>query len=400
MSLGDFIRDHHLWHRRCADVIDQVAFVTGGTSTASSDNFILAPTIGSVGTVLRLVDGQTFHFIADHTNTTTNPTLTVGSASAVTIKKIDGAASLGTLIAGDILANNAYIVSYSLSANAFVLLNPSQSAGYVAGINAAGTDQSGATAVTAPITNVGGGSGGVRLPAIKQGSWYAIYNTGSSAGCNVYPASGDAIGNLSANAALPLSAAQGAIFYAKAAASWMPILGAGANRILTTPAGSSTSFAKVGGVLFNYSADAGNSGTSETDLYSDSIAASTLGTNGDKLEAEYGGVFVSSGTATRQIKVYFGGTAILDTGALTLSLSSAWTIFMMIIRKDASTVRYMVSLTTEGAALAAYTSAGELGSLTLSNANTLKITGQAAGVGAATNDIVAKLGAVSWFPAA
>lgn len=148
--------------------------------------------------------------------------------------------------------------------------------------------------------------------------------------------------------------------------------------------------------LFDHYADAGNGTTVETDLYSDTIPAARLGANGDKLEAEYGGVFVSSVTATRQIKIYFGGTAIFDSGALTLSLSAAWTIYVTIIRVSATVIRYMISMTTEGAALAAYTAVGEVTGLTLSGTNVLKITGQAAGTGAATNDIVAKMGYVEW----
>lgn len=152
--------------------------------------------------------------------------------------------------------------------------------------------------------------------------------------------------------------------------------------------------------LFDHYADQGNGTTVETDLYSDTIAAGQLANNGDKLEIEYGGIFVSSATATREVKIYFAGTAIFDTGALTLSLSSAWTAFAKIIRVSATVVRYMVSFTTEGAALAAYTAVGELTGLTLSGTTVLKITGQAAGVGAATNDIVAKLGSVVFVPGA
>lgn len=150
--------------------------------------------------------------------------------------------------------------------------------------------------------------------------------------------------------------------------------------------------------LFNHFADQGNGTTVETDLYSDTIAAGQLGTNGNKLEAQYGGTFVSSGTATREIKIYFGGTAIFDTGTLTLSLSSAWTAYVTIVRVSASVVRYMISFTTQGAALAAYTSVGELTGLTLANTNVFKITGQAAGVGAATNDVVAKMSTVIYEP--
>lgn len=152
--------------------------------------------------------------------------------------------------------------------------------------------------------------------------------------------------------------------------------------------------------IFDHYTDAGNGTTVETDLYSDTIAAGQLGTNGAKLEIEYGGLFVSSGTAPREVRIYFAGTAIFDSGALTLSLSSAWTAFGMIIRVSSTVVRYMVSFTTEGAALAAYTAVGELTGLTLSGTNILKITGQAAGIGAATNDIVAKLGVVMFAPGA
>jgi hypothetical protein len=150
--------------------------------------------------------------------------------------------------------------------------------------------------------------------------------------------------------------------------------------------------------LFDHFANQGNVTTGETDLYSDTISAGKLATNGDKLEAEYGGTFVSSGTATREIKIYFGGTMIFDTGTLTVSLAAAWTTYITIIRVSATVIRYMVSLTTEGAALAAYTAVGELTGLTLSNTNVLKITGQAGGVGAATNDIVAKLASVVYIP--
>lgn len=175
---------------------------------------------------------------------------------------------------------------------------------------------------------------------------------------------------------------------------------AGLLSIRTGSTSAGANFSKVGGSIFDHYADAGNTTTTETDLYSDTIPASALGTNGDKLSASYGGVFVSSATATREIKIYFGGTAIFDTGTLTLSLAAAWTAYVDIIRVSSSVIRYMISLTTEGAALAAYTAAGELTGLTLSNTNVLKITGQAAGVGAATNDIVAKLGDIAWYPAA
>lgn len=151
---------------------------------------------------------------------------------------------------------------------------------------------------------------------------------------------------------------------------------------------------------FDNFADAGNSGTTETDLYSNTLTANRLEVNGDKINSYCGGIFVGSATATRQVKVYFGGTAILDTGALSVSSASSWTCYIDIIRVNSTTVRYMVTLSTQGATPTVYTSVGELTGLTLSNTQILKITGTAAGTGAASNDIVAKLGSVSFHPAA
>lgn len=166
---------------------------------------------------------------------------------------------------------------------------------------------------------------------------------------------------------------------------------------LAVKAGTSTGqIAKAGGTIFTYTTDAGNSTTTETDLYSDSIPANTLATNKDKLEGRYGGTFVSSGTATRQLRLYFGGTAIFDSGALSISLSASWDLEFLLARVSSTVVRYTVKLNTTGASASVYASVGELTGLTLSNANVLKITGQAAGVGAATGDIVAKVGSVEW----
>lgn len=155
-------------------------------------------------------------------------------------------------------------------------------------------------------------------------------------------------------------------------------------------------------VLFDHYATVGNTHTDGTidTLYTDTIAASQLANNGEKIEIEYGGSFVSSGTATREVQVFFAGTSIFDTGTLTLSLSAAWTCYVSIIRVSATVIRYMVSFTTEGAALAAYTQVGEVTGLTLSGTNILKVTGQAAGVGAAASDVTAKMGTVMWYPAA
>lgn len=170
---------------------------------------------------------------------------------------------------------------------------------------------------------------------------------------------------------------------------------------LALKAGTSVgNIAKAGGAIFDHYADVGNGTTVETDLYSDTILANTFAADGDKISADYGGIFVSSATATRQIRVYFAGTLILDSGALSISVSASWSVSLLLIRVSATVVRYTVTLQTSGASLAVYNAVGELTALTLSNSNILKITGQAGGVGAATNDIVAKMGSVGWLSAA
>ena len=151
--------------------------------------------------------------------------------------------------------------------------------------------------------------------------------------------------------------------------------------------------------LFVDYADAGNTTTTETDLYTHSIAGGQLAANGDRIDVEWAGTFVSSGTATRQIRCYFGGTLFFDSGALTISVSGAeWKVTGTITRVSATVVRCTFAMLTEGATLADYTQYTEVTGLTLANANTLKITGTAAGAGAATNDIVAKAGSMDYRP--
>lgn len=165
-----------------------------------------------------------------------------------------------------------------------------------------------------------------------------------------------------------------------------------------------TKFARIGGVIFDHYADTGSNGTSgsEADLYSDSIPASTLGTNGDKLQATYGCTLANT-TSTKRVKIYFGGTAIFDSGALTISASSEINLYVDIIRDSATTIRYAISANTSGASTGSFAATGKLTGLTLSNANILKITGLSTNVigsDAAANDVNAILGTVEWKPAA
>lgn len=169
---------------------------------------------------------------------------------------------------------------------------------------------------------------------------------------------------------------------------------------LTVPAGTGSGAARVGGTIFDHFADAGNSTTTETDLYSDTLAANIFGTNGDAVMATYAGTSAGSATATTQLKVYVAGTVCEDTGALSITTADSWQIDVLIIRVSSSVLRVTVNVTVGGVTLTTSPTYTEITGLTLSNTQIVKITGQRAGVGAATNDILAKLAKGRWLSAA
>lgn len=158
---------------------------------------------------------------------------------------------------------------------------------------------------------------------------------------------------------------------------------------------------KGNAVLFDHFADASNGTTLETDLYSDTIAAGRFAANGEKVVAQFGGSFVGDATSTQRLKAYFGGTQIFDTGALGIGVSTAyWDMKVTCVRESASIIRCSVSLSTSFATLNAYASYTKVTGLTLANTQILKLTGTAAGVTAASNQITASEGYVQFLAAA
>lgn len=150
-------------------------------------------------------------------------------------------------------------------------------------------------------------------------------------------------------------------------------------------------------ILFTHLVNAGNLNTDETDLVTNTVVAATFVTNGDLVFTRNTGSFSGSGTATRQIKAYFAGTLIFDTGALSISGNSDWRLEMSVIRVSNTVVRCSAALNTGGASTSVYTKYTEITGLNLTTTGyILKSTGTAAGVGAATNDIVAKMGFVEY----
>lgn len=150
--------------------------------------------------------------------------------------------------------------------------------------------------------------------------------------------------------------------------------------------------------LFDDFADANNSTTSETNLITQTLAANQLVTNGDKVFMEAGGIFTGAATATQELKVYFGGTVIFDSGALSIgAVTSNWEVFVMVMRESSTVVRCITTYSSSSAALSVTTTYTRVTGLTLSGTNVFKITGQAAGVGAASSQITSKLGNISYL---
>lgn len=154
-------------------------------------------------------------------------------------------------------------------------------------------------------------------------------------------------------------------------------------------------------VLFDHFADANNVDTTETDLYSDTLAAGQLANNGEKVIAQYGGSLSGDATSTQRIRAYFGGTLIFDTGALGIGVTTSfWDLYISIIRESSSVVRCSASLTTSFAALSAYDAFTRITGLTLANTQIVKVTGTAAGATGASNQVAALAGYVEFKPAA
>lgn len=151
-----------------------------------------------------------------------------------------------------------------------------------------------------------------------------------------------------------------------------------------------------GQCLFDHYADANNTNAAETDLYSDSILASTIKANGDKIIAQYVVNTVINLATDPIIKVYFAGNLIYDgtaasvgTGASVLQL----VIDVTIIKSGANTARSIVKIQASNLDVVVVLDAqqNDLAGITFTNANTLKITGQ----GGASNEVTAKMGFVN-----
>lgn len=120
MSVGDYLRDAFPWHRRCADALDAVGAVIGGTTGFSSNAY----SITTSPAITRLLANQSFLFTASNANTSTTPTLNTNGIGAKTMKRFDNT----TLELGEIAANGTYLARYNSSDDVFNISNTQLSA--------------------------------------------------------------------------------------------------------------------------------------------------------------------------------------------------------------------------------------------------------------------------------
>ena len=149
--------------------------------------------------------------------------------------------------------------------------------------------------------------------------------------------------------------------------------------------------------IATYFIDASNSGTSETDLFSTTTGANTLSSNGQTLYFDYT-INITDVTATVALAVYFGGTSIGSTGALTVSSTGAWRVTGAITRASLTTARATMSVFSPGGSITSYINETDLTSQDFTITNVVKVTGQAGGAGGGTGDIVAKMGKLYYQP--
>lgn len=154
--------------------------------------------------------------------------------------------------------------------------------------------------------------------------------------------------------------------------------------------------------LFDYFADVTSTSTNGTEdtLYTGTIAANTFATAGDKLVAEYCCTIVSSATATRRIRAYVAGTAVLDSGTLTFAAAGTAEIYVTAIWESATVLRVKAEFVPSGITLQPIITYTRITGLTITGTQIVKITGVAAGTGAASGDIAAKVGVITAMAAA
>lgn len=259
-------------------------------------------------------------------------------------------------------------------------------------------------------TTSGGGSGTVTSIATNNGITGGTITTTGTIGLATI-SNNTILANISGGTAIPIantltaiidtiSATQGVILY-RGSSAWSALGVGTAGQVLMTNGASanpSWGFEKTY-ALFDHYADVNNTSTTETDLYSDTIASNTLSANGDKIIAEYE-VNIANTNNSKTIKVYFAGTQLGTSGTIASLNVDTTSVKVLLIRSSSSTARVVATIFTSVVGglgtLNATITETDLTGLDFTTTNIIKITGQ----GGASNETTAKLGTVTKMAAA
>lgn len=169
--------------------------------------------------------------------------------------------------------------------------------------------------------------------------------------------------------------------------------------ILTPTVTDSTmywSFSATTAVIDQATNTVNNSGTSETDLHTFTVLANRVANDDESVEG-YFGLTLNDLTGTATLKVYFAGTLIFNSGALTVSATGGALIEVRVIRSGTTTARAMVTASTPGASTAVYAVYTALTGLDWTVSNVVKVSGQAGGASGGSSDISAVMSKFFWY---
>jgi hypothetical protein len=168
-------------------------------------------------------------------------------------------------------------------------------------------------------------------------------------------------------------------------------------KVLSVQSGTTSAMAKVGGPIWNSAANNLTSTTSETDLYSFTTPATTLGADGDWLEYEVDGVInpdAVGGGATKTIRIYWAGTEVSEMTS-TSTTAQYFKALVRVVRTTSSNARVMVSVLSGAIVFDGTNPAIMNVTTTFSNTNVLKITGQTT---SATDIVAVHYGTIKYWP--
>lgn len=159
------------------------------------------------------------------------------------------------------------------------------------------------------------------------------------------------------------------------------------------PTGVSRAF--IGGTIKSIHSDVGNVGAGEDTLHTYTLPAGMLAADGQAVEVEAIVTFAANAN-NKRIRLYFGATAVFDTGSVAQNGGSA-VIRATIARTGAATQRAMATLVGDPALLALLTTTSSYTTPTetLSGTVVIRSTGEAT----SNDDVVCRITRVNWAAA-